>query len=215
MKRLACVLLFVFAARARRDAPPHARRPGREDRRRRHADPARRGPVTSTRSAWPASTPPRRPKPSAPKPATRWRQPSSPNRPRRRHRHRPLRPRSRPRISLGRFINADPVRAGFAWRYAMGQARRIRTLEADARRHRRGLWADSHPVPPWEFRGETRRSKRRAMLIPRGAVRVLAALGRSRYPRRERSRTTTFEATKNPSIIRRSRYNRRMSRACR
>ena len=28
----------------------------------------------------------------------------------------------------------------------------LASLEADARRHHRGLWADSHPIPPWEFR---------------------------------------------------------------
>jgi endonuclease YncB( thermonuclease family) len=53
----------------------------------------------------------------------------------------------------GRFINADLVRAGFAWRYTQfDKTGEFAPLEADARRHRRGLWADSNPVPPWEFR---------------------------------------------------------------
>jgi endonuclease YncB( thermonuclease family) len=53
----------------------------------------------------------------------------------------------------GHFVNADLVRAGFAWRYVQwDKTGEFAPLEADARRHRRGLWADSHPVPPWEFR---------------------------------------------------------------
>jgi endonuclease YncB( thermonuclease family) len=53
----------------------------------------------------------------------------------------------------GRFINAAMVRDGFAWRYPQFDKRgEFSTAEADARRHRRGLWADSHPIPPWEFR---------------------------------------------------------------
>jgi endonuclease YncB( thermonuclease family) len=52
-----------------------------------------------------------------------------------------------------RFINAEMVREGFAWRYTQWDQRgEFRAAEADARRHRRGLWADSHPIPPWEFR---------------------------------------------------------------
>jgi micrococcal nuclease len=30
--------------------------------------------------------------------------------------------------------------------------------EADAREHRRGLWADPSPVPPWEWRRATRQA---------------------------------------------------------
>jgi endonuclease YncB( thermonuclease family) len=53
----------------------------------------------------------------------------------------------------GHFVNADLVRAGFAWRYTQwDKTGEFAPLEADARRHRRGLWADSHPIPPWEFR---------------------------------------------------------------
>jgi endonuclease YncB( thermonuclease family) len=53
----------------------------------------------------------------------------------------------------GHFINAEMVRDGFAWRYPQwDKAGEFATAEADARRHLRGLWADSHPVPPWEFR---------------------------------------------------------------
>jgi endonuclease YncB( thermonuclease family) len=53
----------------------------------------------------------------------------------------------------GRFINAELVRDGFAWRYPQwDKSGEFLEAEADARRHRRGLWADRNPVPPWEFR---------------------------------------------------------------
>jgi len=29
--------------------------------------------------------------------------------------------------------------------------------ETDAREHRRGLWVDPNPVPPWQWRSEKRR----------------------------------------------------------
>jgi endonuclease YncB( thermonuclease family) len=53
----------------------------------------------------------------------------------------------------GHFINAEMVREGFAWRYPQwDKTGEFATAEADARRRRRGLWADRNPVPPWEFR---------------------------------------------------------------
>jgi endonuclease YncB( thermonuclease family) len=53
----------------------------------------------------------------------------------------------------GRFINAEMVRDGFAWRYPQwDKSGEFAAAEADARRHCRGLWADRNPVPPWEFR---------------------------------------------------------------
>jgi len=53
----------------------------------------------------------------------------------------------------GHFINAEMVLEGFAWRYPQwDKAGEFATAQADARRHRRGLWSDRNPVPPWEFR---------------------------------------------------------------
>ena len=54
----------------------------------------------------------------------------------------------------GRNLNRELVRAGLAWwyrRYAPHDAE-LEALEAEARAARRGLWADPHPVPPWEWR---------------------------------------------------------------
>ena len=57
------------------------------------------------------------------------------------------------RIFLGnRFINMEMVQNGFAWRYAQyDKGGEFSVAEGDARLHRRGLWAERHPVPPWEF----------------------------------------------------------------
>ncbi|HXY35360.1 MAG TPA: thermonuclease family protein [Planctomycetaceae bacterium] len=52
-----------------------------------------------------------------------------------------------------RFINAEMVRDGLAWRYPQfDKPGEFEAPETDARRHHRGLWAESDPVPPWEFR---------------------------------------------------------------
>ncbi len=53
----------------------------------------------------------------------------------------------------GRSLNRELVRAGLAWmyrRYTNDQS--LSDLEEEARVARRGLWADPHAVPPWEWR---------------------------------------------------------------
>jgi micrococcal nuclease len=58
------------------------------------------------------------------------------------------------RVTIGgKLVNAEQVRAGLAWRYVQFDKRNeFGAIEDDARRHRRGLWADAHPIPPWEWR---------------------------------------------------------------
>ncbi len=54
----------------------------------------------------------------------------------------------------GRVLNHELVKAGFAWwyrRYAPDDET-LAQLEREARGAQRGLWADSHAVPPWEWR---------------------------------------------------------------
>lgn len=54
----------------------------------------------------------------------------------------------------GVYANAELVRQGLAWvyvRYAPKNSPLYR-LEAAARAERRGLWAEPHPVAPWEWR---------------------------------------------------------------
>ncbi len=54
----------------------------------------------------------------------------------------------------GRSLNRELVKAGFAWwywRYAPDDET-LAQLEREARAAQRGLWADPHAVPPWEWR---------------------------------------------------------------
>ncbi len=72
-----------------------------------------------------------------------------------------IRPSSRDRYgrTIARVIcahidaNAAMVRAGMAWAYTRYLTDpQIQAMEVVARRGRLGLWADAHPVPPWEWR---------------------------------------------------------------
>ena len=56
-------------------------------------------------------------------------------------------------ICAGTDANAAMVRAGMAWAYTRYLTDpQIRAMEVVARREDLGLWADPHPVPPWEWR---------------------------------------------------------------
>jgi len=72
-----------------------------------------------------------------------------------------LRPQGRDRYgrSVGRVVcggtdaNAEQVRAGMAWAYTPYITdQRLAKLEQEARTDRRGLWSDSVPIAPWEWR---------------------------------------------------------------
>src|SRR5262245_56976526 len=57
-------------------------------------------------------------------------------------------------LADGRSLNETLVRNGMAWwyrRYAPDD-RQLAAAEAAARLAKRGLWAESRPVPPWEWR---------------------------------------------------------------
>lgn len=59
----------------------------------------------------------------------------------------------------GADVNLEQVRRGIAWvyrRYA-GNAPAYYQAEREAREAKRGLWADSRPVPPWEWRQRGKR----------------------------------------------------------
>ncbi|MEZ5504256.1 MAG: thermonuclease family protein [Halioglobus sp.] len=51
-------------------------------------------------------------------------------------------------------INAAMVASGYAWWYQhyAPYERKLALSEQQARAQRRGLWADPHPVPPWDWR---------------------------------------------------------------
>ena len=53
-------------------------------------------------------------------------------------------------------VNAEQVRQGMAWvlrQHARNAA--LAWIEAEAREQKRGLWRESKPVPPWEWRKAT------------------------------------------------------------
>jgi micrococcal nuclease len=56
----------------------------------------------------------------------------------------------------GRSLNRELLKAGLAWwfrKYSKDVS--LGDLEDEARLTKRGLWADSDPVPPWEWRKRT------------------------------------------------------------
>jgi endonuclease YncB( thermonuclease family) len=56
-------------------------------------------------------------------------------------------------LADGRSLGVELVREGLAWDYHFySKDPVLARLEAEARAARRGLWADPHPVAPWDFR---------------------------------------------------------------
>lgn len=51
----------------------------------------------------------------------------------------------------GKSVNRELVKAGYAWAYIHFSAQ-FEPDESVARRARAGLWADSNPIPPWDYR---------------------------------------------------------------
>ncbi len=58
------------------------------------------------------------------------------------------------RVYVGQAdLSLELVRAGLAWHYKRySKETRLSDAEVEARRDRRGLWADENPVAPWAFR---------------------------------------------------------------
>ena len=62
-------------------------------------------------------------------------------------------------ICAGTDANAAMVRAGMAWAYTKYLTDpQIRGMERLAQREHVGLWADAHPIPPWEWRRPSRKA---------------------------------------------------------
>jgi endonuclease YncB( thermonuclease family) len=58
----------------------------------------------------------------------------------------------------GRSLSQELVRAGYAWWFwKYSRDDRLARLEEEARASRRGLWADSAPQAPWDYRINVRR----------------------------------------------------------
>lgn len=58
----------------------------------------------------------------------------------------------------GRILNIEIVRAGLAWwyRYYAPYDNKLANLETQAHKARRGLWRETNPTPPWDYRREKR-----------------------------------------------------------
>lgn len=53
----------------------------------------------------------------------------------------------------GRSVNEEQVRRGMAWEYSHYHSdKRYIALQREARDARRGLWVQTNPAPPWEWR---------------------------------------------------------------
>jgi micrococcal nuclease len=53
----------------------------------------------------------------------------------------------------GKNINKELVKAGLAWWYHQySNNKELAQLEQEAKSSKRGLWSDSNPVPPWNWR---------------------------------------------------------------
>ena len=52
-----------------------------------------------------------------------------------------------------RYINAEMVKEGYAWDYHQySHNKELAALQELAKKQKLGLWKDSKPIPPWEFR---------------------------------------------------------------
>lgn len=85
----------------------------------------------------------------------------------------------------GLDANLEMVKAGMAWAYTRYQTDpAFPKAELQARAARLGLWADPHPVPPWEFRHTPQPQQADAngcITGPKGGRYRLLADGRKQY----------------------------------
>jgi micrococcal nuclease len=57
----------------------------------------------------------------------------------------------------GKNINLELVKEGFAWHYAAYSASKtLAHAEDEAKKAKIGLWADENPIPPWQWRLQTK-----------------------------------------------------------
>jgi endonuclease YncB( thermonuclease family) len=67
----------------------------------------------------------------------------------------------------GEDVNLEQIRAGLAWHYKKYEGEQTvadrvaySDAEMEARRNRRGLWGDSRPMPPWDYRKDGRQQQK-------------------------------------------------------
>ena len=52
-----------------------------------------------------------------------------------------------------KYLSADIIKAGMGWHYKRySTSKELATFEDNAKKNKIGLWIDSNPVAPWEFR---------------------------------------------------------------
>jgi micrococcal nuclease len=88
------------------------------------------------------------------------------------------------------WINHQMVQEGWAWGFnETPDDGRIGRWQTEARTFKRGLWADSHPIPPWEFRHDTKPVQSPQPTPPRQRRRLLRTtpptLPRPAFPARQ------------------------------
>lgn len=101
----------------------------------------------------------------------------------------------------GRDVNLEQVKAGLAWHYKYYQdeqspadRRLYADAETDARAARRGLWSDSNPIPPWDFRrGKTARAEGGGKASGTGVPSPTPASASSRWAERQSTGATEPE----------------------
>lgn len=64
-------------------------------------------------------------------------------------------------LSDHRHVNAEIVKAGYAWHFKQfSNSEELARLEQQARNNKWGLWQDSDPVAPWQFRRDGRKKSK-------------------------------------------------------
>mmetsp|Transcript_10527 Transcript_10527/g.18997 ORF Transcript_10527/g.18997 Transcript_10527/m.18997 type:complete len:272 (-) Transcript_10527:1796-2611(-) len=59
-----------------------------------------------------------------------------------------------------KILNEELVAEGMAWHYkAYDNRKHLEILEQQARTERKGLWREPNPIPPWEFRKQSKKTK--------------------------------------------------------
>ncbi len=77
----------------------------------------------------------------------------------------------------GKNINLEMLRKGWAWDYVQYSKGGEYTLaEREARQAKRGLWAESSPLPPWEYRHPERYGHSKRIAAEKGRPEAATAM---------------------------------------
>ena len=83
-------------------------------------------------------------------------------------------------LSDQRNLGAEIIKAGYAWHLKKySHSEQLAALEQEARKAKKGLWQDKHPVPPWNWRIESQHDKGNLMNSPRSKLRGITSIERS------------------------------------